>query len=279
MNELNFTSYVKIMAPNFNQHDSQESAVRFLLDSINNQDYIAQNDQIVDINSKKTSNITNKKSPIPSSIKKASVLPEVIENVDKYFIEEVIKDLNPHNKETMLNELVQLIKIDSYISEKKRNSLLELYNSGDDAVFLSRLFLYVINLPRKKSSAIKSIVYKSSILESTDKDNILPFLRNQYGSIKDLNRTKKPIELCEDIVYKLKGEFNLDARFNKHFTRFAHIQFVFQEKEFNGDTSVKNWRSESELNNIISTGTYNLTAYFNVLNTEKGIVNFLVIGE
>lgn len=42
MNELNISSYIQIMQSGFKTHDKQESAGVFLLESINNQDYVAE---------------------------------------------------------------------------------------------------------------------------------------------------------------------------------------------------------------------------------------------
>ena len=42
MNELNISSYIQIMQSGFMAHDKQESAGVFLLESINNQDYVAE---------------------------------------------------------------------------------------------------------------------------------------------------------------------------------------------------------------------------------------------
>ena len=41
MNELNISSYIQIMQSGFRTHDKQESAGVFLLSSINDQDYVA----------------------------------------------------------------------------------------------------------------------------------------------------------------------------------------------------------------------------------------------
>ncbi|MBR1442979.1 MAG: hypothetical protein IJ583_05530 [Firmicutes bacterium] len=55
MNELNMSSYIQIMQSGFKTHDKQESAGVFLLSSINDQEYVANNGYC-------TSNLGSKKS-------------------------------------------------------------------------------------------------------------------------------------------------------------------------------------------------------------------------
>ena len=43
MNELNISSYIRIMQPGFKAHDKQEAAGVFLLSSINDQEYVSNN--------------------------------------------------------------------------------------------------------------------------------------------------------------------------------------------------------------------------------------------
>ena len=54
MNELNISSYIRIMQPGFKTHDKQEAAGVFLLSSINDQEYVSNNGYW-------TSNLSSKK--------------------------------------------------------------------------------------------------------------------------------------------------------------------------------------------------------------------------
>jgi len=153
--ELNISSFIRIMRAGFIKHDGQEAAGVFLLEAINEQDYVKENGYYSSsLGSKKISNIVNYKSPVPDEIQQASVIPEVIDGVIKYFKEKIVTDLNPHLKEDTLGKLIKLIDIDPHISSGKREQLLCFYESGDAARFLAEVFLYVVNRPNKEDEDI-----------------------------------------------------------------------------------------------------------------------------
>ncbi|HFI0595276.1 TPA: ABC-three component system protein [Streptococcus suis] len=69
MNEMTLSSLIQIMQDGFIQHDKQESAGRFLLESVT-----IQEDSLctTDLNSKKISRLVSRKDPVPDDIKQVT---------------------------------------------------------------------------------------------------------------------------------------------------------------------------------------------------------------
>ena len=64
MNELNMSSYIQTMQPGLMTHDKQEAAGVFLLNAINDQEYVGLNGYRTDnLSSKKISRIVTRPSP------------------------------------------------------------------------------------------------------------------------------------------------------------------------------------------------------------------------
>ena len=82
MNELNISSLIQIMQEGFVEHDKQESAGRFLLESV-----ALQEDSLctTDLNSKKISRLVNRKDPVPDDIKQAALKADIAVKVEEYF--------------------------------------------------------------------------------------------------------------------------------------------------------------------------------------------------
>ena len=151
MNELNMSSYIQTMQPGLMIHDKQEAAGVFLLNSINDQEYVGQNGYRTDnLSSKKISRIVSRQDPVPDGIRQASMKQVVIDETIKYFRNEVMKDLNPHLYDDTIDNFIKLISVDVSIPDTKKKSLIAFHTAGDDARFLAEVFLYAVNRPNKK---------------------------------------------------------------------------------------------------------------------------------
>ena len=153
MNELNISSYIQIMQSGLKTHDKQESAGVFLLSSINDQEYVAdQGYWTSNLSSKKISRLVSRDDPIPDGLRQASMQQVVIDDTIAYFKKEVMSDLNPHLKDDTIDKIVKLIGVDKTIPDSKRKSLMAFHEAGDDATFLAEVFLYALNRPNKKQN-------------------------------------------------------------------------------------------------------------------------------
>ena len=153
MNELNISSYIQILQSGLMENDKQESAGVFLLSAINDQDYVGEHGYRTDnLSSKKISRLVSRLDPVPDVIKQASTKQCVIDDTIQYFRDKVMKDLNPHLKDDVIDKLVKLINVDTTIPDGKKTSLIALHTGGDDARFLAEVFLYAVNKPNKKAS-------------------------------------------------------------------------------------------------------------------------------
>lgn len=153
MNELNVSSYIQIMQSGFMTHDKQESAGVFLLESINNQDYVAEMGYWTsNLSSKKISRLVSRDDPVPDGLRQASMQQAVIDATIEYFKRKVMPDLNPHLKDDTIDKIVKLISVDTSISDSKKKSLMAFHEAGDDITFLAEVFLYALNRPNKKQN-------------------------------------------------------------------------------------------------------------------------------
>lgn len=153
MNELNVSSYIQIMQSGLMTHDKQESAGVFLLESINNQDYVAEMGYWTsNLSSKKISRLVSRDDPVPDGLRQASMQQAVIDATIEYFKNKVMPDLNPHLKDDTIDKIVRLISVDTSISDSKKKSLMAFHEAGADITFLAEVFLYALNRPNKKQN-------------------------------------------------------------------------------------------------------------------------------
>ena len=98
MNEMTLSSLIQIMQDGFIQHDKQESAGRFLLESVT-----IQEDSLctTDLNSK-ISRLVSRKDPVPDDIKQAALRNDIAVKVEEYFRQKVMSDINPYTKDDVL---------------------------------------------------------------------------------------------------------------------------------------------------------------------------------
>ena len=146
MNEMTLSSLIQIMQDGFIQHDKQESAGRFLLESVT-----IQEDSLctTDLNSKKISRLVSRKDPVPDDIKQAALRNDIAVKVEEYFRQKVMSDINPYTKADMLQKLMNIIIQDAEIAQRKKNEFQRLYDAEDDAYFLYSVFMYVLQRNNK----------------------------------------------------------------------------------------------------------------------------------
>lgn len=146
MNEMTLSSLIQIMQDGFIQHDKQESAGRFLLESVT-----IQEDSLctTDLNSKKISRLVSRKDPVPDDIKQAALRNDIAVKVEEYFRRKVMSDINPYTKDDVLQKLMNIIIQDAEIAQRKKNEFQRLYDAEDDAYFLYSVFMYVLQRNNK----------------------------------------------------------------------------------------------------------------------------------
>ena len=146
MNEMTLSSLIQIMQDGFIQHDKQESAGRFLLESVT-----IQEDSLctTDLNSKKISRLVSRKDPVPDDIKKAALRNDIAVKVEEYFRQKVMSDINPYTKDDVLQKLMNIIIHDAEIAQRKKNEFQRLYDAEDDAYLLYSVFMYVLQRNNK----------------------------------------------------------------------------------------------------------------------------------
>ena len=146
MNEMTLSSLIQIMQDGFIQHDKQESAGRFLLESVTIQ---ADSLCTTDLNSKKISRLVSRKDPVPDDIKQAALKNDIAVKVEEYFRQKVMSDINPYTKDDVLQKLMNIIIQDAEIAQRKKNEFQRLYDAEDDAYFLYSVFMYVLQRNNK----------------------------------------------------------------------------------------------------------------------------------
>lgn len=147
MNELIISTYIQIIQPCLMSNNRQESAGRFLLESITNHEdsYCS-----TDLNSKKISRLVNRKDSVPDDIKQAACKDSVINRMYEYFGNKVMKDINPVLLSDLVDRICKLINTDLQIGDLKKEELINLYNNCDWSRFLADTFLYCLFRENKK---------------------------------------------------------------------------------------------------------------------------------
>lgn len=149
MNEMNLSSFIQIMKPGLMTHDKQESAGRFLLESVTMQ---GNSLCTTNLDSKKISNLVSRKDPVPDDIRQAALQDDIASGVKKYFATEVMKDLNPYTKDDVIQKLMNVIGRDTEIAQRQKDNFQKLFDSKDDVLFLYNVFMYVLQRNNKKAS-------------------------------------------------------------------------------------------------------------------------------
>ena len=132
MNELVISTYIQILQEALIEHNKQEAAGSFLLDSIAKQEIA---NVVTDLSAKKISRLVHRQDPVPDDIKCAALKKAVQNGVYKYFENKVLPDLNPYTKFDALLKLHRVIEQDTEIADRQRNSFYALYNADADSLF------------------------------------------------------------------------------------------------------------------------------------------------
>lgn len=149
MNELVISTYIQIMQDGLVEHNKQESAGRFILDSIAMQDAAC---VMTNLDAKKISRLVSRKDPVPDDIKQASLNSEVAAEVRIYFEDEVIPDLNPYTLDDTLEKIMNVVTQDIQISKRIKEQFRASYEAQNTVQFLVGTFLYSLQRNNKKAS-------------------------------------------------------------------------------------------------------------------------------
>ena len=128
MNELVISTYIQILQEVMIEHDKQEAAGSFLLESISTQESA---NVVTDLSSKKISRLVHRQDPVPDDIKRAALKKTVQNGVNKYFKEKVLPDLNPFTVYDALAKLHRVIEQDTEIADRQKNAFYDLYKEDD----------------------------------------------------------------------------------------------------------------------------------------------------
>lgn len=148
MNELVISTYIQILQEVMIEHDKQEAAGSFLLESISTQESA---NVMTDLSSKKISRLVHRQDPVPDDIKRAALKKAVQNGVNKYFKEKVLPDLNPFTVYDALAKLHRVIEQDTEIADRQKNAFYDLYKADDQCGFLVQTFLYSLQRKNKNS--------------------------------------------------------------------------------------------------------------------------------
>lgn len=154
MNALNLPSFVRTMQDFLVEHDGQEDAFNFLVDSINKQDIVLSDGYSETYSSKRISRIMNYESPIPDGTKQASSRKDVIDGVLGYFGNTVEPAVNPHLRQDVIATTIKLLDEDESISDQKRIELKQSLDEKGLGSFLAHVFLYALNKPNELPAEI-----------------------------------------------------------------------------------------------------------------------------
>ncbi len=137
------------MQPCLINHNRQEEAGRFILESVSSQpdSYCT-----TDLSSKKISRLVSRKDPVPDDIKQAACKSKIIGNVYKYFDDEIMNDINPVLESDLVDKFNRVIDVDMQIGKSKKDELKKLYDAGEYSKFLAETFIYCLFRDNKNSS-------------------------------------------------------------------------------------------------------------------------------
>ena len=205
MNEMTLSSLIQIMQDGFIQHDKQESAGRFLLESVT-----IQEDSLctTDLNSKKISRLGSRKDPVPDDIKQAALRNDIAVKVEEYFRQKVMSDINPYTKDDVLQKLMNIIIQDAEIAQRKKNEFQRLYDAEDDAYFLYSVFMYV--LQRNNKIIANAVEYQDAPLLAEVNYECPPTHEKLVEEVKGIPKKKYEITQIfpDDLPSELAATFN-----------------------------------------------------------------------
>lgn len=141
---LNYSSFMNLLKEHYLSPTSSEVLARGLLEITTGDD---SNANFVD--STYLSRIWNGGREMAKDIKDCTTIPKRKKDIYKYFQDVIIKDLVESLKDDFYDKLLSLIANDETILQTKRKKLQTQFESGDETLFLSEVFIYSLNKPNK----------------------------------------------------------------------------------------------------------------------------------
>lgn len=274
MEELVLASYIKIMQEGFVENNRQESTTRLLLEPVINQKNAC---CVTDLDSKKISNLANRKISVPEDISTASAKKEVIDKVRDYFSTVIMEEINPNIKYDTFEKVRKLVISDELIAELKKEELLEIYDTKQFALFLADVFLYTLGRENRIETSVKwkactRIIYKNTLYDEEAATALI--------SDKNIDVFPKLGKVESDRVYRLEEYLLFDSEYDDG-RRVINVNCSTGEYIVCGTTSAENWISKSYMNNAVKMHSVFCKAWVKILNVSNKYcgVQFLIIGD
>lgn len=200
MTNLCFGTYARILQDAMQEPNNNQAITEVLLGLITDHEQVVdKNGSPINIIPKMVSNLFNFKQDVPKAIVSGSTLPTVTQEAYTYFDKNIVLFLNPHKRDDLLHNMVQLISQDVTIPKDKKEALLANATSDMICEFLADTFLYAINKPNKESTN------KSKAKTSADLTQVLKeieILETQLSSFPRPKMVEIPAEVkTHEMVY------------------------------------------------------------------------------
>lgn len=141
---LNYSSFMNLLKDHYLSSTSSEELARGLLEITTND---TSNPNFVD--STYLSRIWNGEREIAKDIKDCTIIPKRKKEIYEYFQDVIINELVESLKDDFYDKLLSLIANDETILQTKRKKFQTQFESGNEALFLSEVYLYSLNKPNK----------------------------------------------------------------------------------------------------------------------------------
>lgn len=150
MSEFVLATYEHEVKDSWNGSVSDEWLIGLMYDSIVIPTQLkGKNNELIMVTKPVASELVNRKKNVSPKIKKASSDNRVTGNIDKYFSDKIVSQLQPNTEDELIHRITQLIKGDTSISTKKKNEISALAQKDTFASFLAQTFLLAITKPNK----------------------------------------------------------------------------------------------------------------------------------
>lgn len=164
MEELCFASFAKCLQKFLKPPNTDQAVVELLLKWIVSLPNVYnKNKQPVDISQQFASDLINRKINIPASIKAPCSEQCIYQKAVEHCELKILPSLIPFIKYDLFEALLKLIDKDTKISRKLKKEFKCLYNANNEADFLAKLLIYVINRDNRPSDPI--VYYEMPLLE------------------------------------------------------------------------------------------------------------------
>lgn len=221
MRKFDISFYIKVIQKAFSKENTQEGVANLIFEPI----IYSKDNILMDLTSKKISNLVNKKEDVNNDVKFASTIEKVINDTKRYFNQTVLKQLNLHMIDDICYEILNELENDETVSRRKFEELNNLYINKNIGDFLALSFLYALNRPNKINS-----VYHDNV----DIDNI-PLV---YECNNKCPCCKKP--LIKTIKNRNINNFKIVHIFPINLGKDSEKEFCKLEKPSNNLNSMDN---------------------------------------